>query len=190
MVAASFATSAGRRKFGRTAVMSSRRSVSGASAAAVVQASRQSASGPLMSFRFSSARRVTSQPVRSARRARSRWYANVAGMPSSSTLRSHPPNTGIQKPKRTSSPGAHEALRRISDPLDLARRFEMELRGHGPPVVRAGPQALADALDHRPLEVLQRDARRTLRDDREHLLPDELVLRALDVPPLLPPHPL
>ena len=80
--------------------MSSRRLVSGASAAAVVQASRQSASGPLMSFRFSSAMRVTSHPVASARSASSRWYANVAAIRSSSTFRSHPPNTGIQKPKR------------------------------------------------------------------------------------------
>src|SRR5438445_4532304 len=190
IVAASFATTAGRRKFGRTAVISSRRSVSGASAAAVVQASRQSASGPLMSFRLSSAMSVRSQPVCSARRARSRWYANVAGMRSSSTLRSQPPNTGIQKPKRASSPGSREALRRRADPFDLARRLEMELHGHRPPVVRAGPQALADPFDHPALEVRQRDPRRTLRDDREQLLPDDLVLRALDVPPFLPRHPL
>ena len=65
-------------------------------AAAVVQASRHGAEIPLMSFKNSSAISVRSQPIASVRRASFLLYANDASMLSSSTLRSQPPNTGIQ----------------------------------------------------------------------------------------------
>ncbi len=55
MVAACFASSAGRWNVGRTATISSSRSVTAVSAAAVDQASSDGASTPLMSLRFSSA---------------------------------------------------------------------------------------------------------------------------------------
>ncbi len=60
MLAACFANSAGWWKFGRTATISSSRSVTAASAAAVDQASSAGWSVPLMSFRFSSATSVRS----------------------------------------------------------------------------------------------------------------------------------
>ncbi len=96
MVAACLASGAGGWKVGRTATISSSRSVTAARAAAVDQASRQGAPSPLMSFRFSSAISVRSNPIRSLARASRRTYDHSAAMPSSSTFRSHPPNTGSQ----------------------------------------------------------------------------------------------
>src|ERR1043165_4059047 len=97
--------------------MSSSRSVTAASAAAVDQASSAGASGPLMSFRFSSAISVRSKPARSLARASRRTYDHSAAIRSSSTLRSHPPKTGNQYPKRISAvllrlPGNRRGARR------------------------------------------------------------------------------
>jgi hypothetical protein len=96
MFAACLASNAGGWNCGRTATMSSSRSVTAASAAAVLHASSAGASAPLMSLRKSSAIRVRSNPISSLRCARRRVYAQLASMRSSSTLRSQPPNTGIQ----------------------------------------------------------------------------------------------
>ena len=65
MFAACLANRAGWWKLGRTATISSIRSVTAASAAAVDQASSAGSSTPLMSLRFSSAIRLRSQPVSS-----------------------------------------------------------------------------------------------------------------------------
>ena len=96
MFAACFAASAGGWNVGRTATMSSSRSVTAARPAAVVQASRAGASGPLMSLRFSSATSVTSNPSASLRRASRLTYSQLASIPSSGTFRSQPPKTGSQ----------------------------------------------------------------------------------------------
>ena len=97
MLAACLASSAGGWKVGRTATMISSRSVTAASAAAVLQASSDGASMPLMSLRFSSATSVRSNPSASLRRASRLAYSHVADIPSSSsTLRSQPPKTGSQ----------------------------------------------------------------------------------------------
>ena len=69
MLAACLASKAGAWKLGRTATMISSRSVTAASAAAVLHASRHGASGPLISLRFSSAMSVRSNPRRSLARA-------------------------------------------------------------------------------------------------------------------------
>src|SRR6266542_6838113 len=55
-----------------------------------------------MSFRLSSAMSVSSKPNRSLSTARSLMYGQSVLMPSSRTLRSQPPKTGIQYPKRIS----------------------------------------------------------------------------------------
>jgi hypothetical protein len=97
MFAACFASSAGAWNVGRTATMISSRSVTAASAAAVLQASSEGASMPLMSFRLSSATSVRSNPSASLRRASRLAYSHVADIPSSSsTFLSQPPNTGSQ----------------------------------------------------------------------------------------------
>src|SRR5215813_5894506 len=56
-----------------------------------------------MSLRLSSAISVRSKPISSLRRARRLTYGQLASMPSSSTLRSQPPNTGSQYPDRICS---------------------------------------------------------------------------------------
>src|SRR5215471_9122314 len=101
MLAAIFAVTAGSRKPGRMAFMSSSFEVAAASAAAVVQHSRTGAAAPLMSLRFNSARSEISNPTCSARWATRLLYSKVASMRSSSTLRSHPPKIGIQNPNLT-----------------------------------------------------------------------------------------
>ena len=98
MFAACLARGAGGWNVGRTATISSSRSVTAASAAAVLQASRQGASGPLISLRLSSARSVKSNPRRSLARASRRTYPQLASIRSSATLRSQPPNIGNQYP--------------------------------------------------------------------------------------------
>ena len=96
MLAASLASSPGWWKVGRTATISSSLSVTAARAAAVDQASSAGASGPLMSLSSSSAISVRSNPMRSLLTASARTSSHVADIPSSSTLRSQPPKTGIQ----------------------------------------------------------------------------------------------
>jgi hypothetical protein len=96
MFAACLARRAGRWKVGRTATISSSRSVTAASAAAVDQASSEGASIPLMSFKLSSAMRVRSKPISSLRRASRLTYSQLASIPSSGTFLSQPPKTGIQ----------------------------------------------------------------------------------------------
>ncbi len=76
--------------------MSSSRSVTAATAGASVQASSDGAWWPLMSLRFSSAISDRSKPACSLSTASSLTYDQSVDIPSSRTLRSHPPNTGIQ----------------------------------------------------------------------------------------------
>src|SRR6266536_814823 len=77
-----------------------------------------------MSFRLSSAMSVSSKPNRSLSTARSLMYGQSIVMPSSRTLRSQPPKTGIQYPKRI-SPRPSLPLRRA-----IARRT---VRPHAAP---------------------------------------------------------
>src|SRR6266478_2298937 len=87
MLAACFASSAGRWNVGRTATINSIRSVTAASAAAVDHASSEGASTPLMSLRLSSAISVRSKPICSLRCASFFTYAQLTSIFSFSTLR-------------------------------------------------------------------------------------------------------
>src|SRR3712207_5493954 len=80
--------------------MSSSRSVTAATAGPSVHASTDGAACPFMSLRLSSAMSVRSNPERSDSADSARRYGHSTLIPSSGTLRSQPPKTGIQYPKR------------------------------------------------------------------------------------------